>query len=316
MPALSVGAGGLVTWVGGTGAAGNLSPREILELGPEEADRLLDRLEAEVPVGPGLLEIPSELAEELLVLGDTHGDWPSTVAATAAVLGEPRTPAFIGLGDYVDRSPGDCPNGSVANALYLLLLRAAYPDRVFLLIGNHEAARRIPVVPHGLPEEVDDLWGPDPDRYFRIMGLLERGSWAARTESGVYLAHAGFPQDARAGSWRAMYEAPTEATLCDIVWRDASASRWDRGLSPPFGSRELDQFLASTDSTSFLRGHDPDLTGQVLYGGRCLTVHTTRVYEEYGGVLLAHVPLGHRVASAREIRVEHLPTEGVSFPED
>ncbi|MHB8351855.1 MAG: metallophosphoesterase [Thermoplasmata archaeon] len=300
----------------GMAGGGILTPRDILELGPEEADSLLDRLEAEVPVGPGLLDIPSDLAGELLVLGDTHGDWPSTVAGTAAALSEPGAPALIGLGDYVDRPPADCPDGSVANALYLLGLRAAYPDRVFLLKGNHEAARRIPVVPHGLPEEVDDLWGPDPERYYRLMGLLERGSWAARTESGVYLAHAGFPLRASEGSWRSQYETPTEATICDIVWRDASASRLDRRLSPPFGQRELDRFLASSHSTCFLRGHDPDLTGQLLYGGRCLTVHTTRVFERYGGVLLAHVALDRPVGSAQEIRVEHLPTEGMSFPID
>ncbi len=294
---------------------GLLAPGEILEMSAEEADRLLDRLEAEVPVAPGLLDLPAPPTGSLIVFGDTHGDWPSTVAATAGFLADPQAHCLLGLGDYVDRPPEDCPHGSVANALYLLALRAAYPDRVFLLQGNHETVRRVPVVPHELPEEVDDLWGPDPERYYRLVALLERGSFAARTESGVYLAHAGFPQRSQEATARSLFETPTEGTILDVVWRDADASRWDRRLSPPFGAASLEPFLRSIDSRFFLRGHDPDLTGRWLYGDRCLTLHTTRVFESYGGVLRAVVPLEGTVRSAGEIRIEHLPTEGASFPE-
>ncbi|MGI0053598.1 MAG: metallophosphoesterase [Thermoplasmata archaeon] len=292
-----------------------LAPPEILGLDAAGADGLLNRLEADVPVGPGLLELPLAPGSEAIVFGDTHGDWPSTVAVAATFLADPGAHVLLGLGDDIDRPPEDCPNGSVANALYLLGLRAAYPDRVFLLQGNHEATRRIPVVPHDLPEEVDDLWGPNVERYHRLLGLLERGDLAARTESGVYFAHAGFPDGLRRSDWRERFQSVAEPMMCDLLWRDAAASQMDRGLSPPFGASELGSFLTTIGARCFVRGHDPDLTGRQLYGGRCLTIHTTRVYERYGGVLLARVSLDRDVGSTEGVVVEHLPTEGRSFPE-
>jgi hypothetical protein len=293
-----------------------LSPPEILELGAEEVDALLDRLEAEVPVSEGALEIPGDGPREALVFGDTHGDWPSTLSVVDRFLNSSEKRMLIGLGDYVDRPPDDCPNGSVANSLYLLSLRAAYPERVVLLKGNHEAARRIPVLPHNLPEEVDELWGPEVDRYARIVGLLERGPWVATTSSGAYLAHAGFPSIFRDPGWRQQYATPSDDLLFETVWRDAAASGFDRGVGAPFTQAELLRFLGEINASVFLRGHDPDLTGQLLYQDRCLTLHTTRVYEHYGGVICARLPLHRPLLAGKEIPVEHLPTEGRSFPED
>ncbi|HEV2449805.1 MAG TPA: metallophosphoesterase, partial [Thermoplasmata archaeon] len=190
------------------------APEELLGLAPEAADELLDRLEAEVPVSGGSFDLPGPPAVEAIVFGDTHGDWRSTLAAARRFLDAPGERCLVGLGDYVDRPPGDCPNGSVANLLYLLQLRAAFPDRVYLIQGNHETSRRFPVVPHSLPEEVDDLWGPQEERYTRLMGLAERGAFAALSPSGAYLAHAGFPMEGAAREWRArLAEAAESAVL-------------------------------------------------------------------------------------------------------
>jgi hypothetical protein len=297
------------------GGAELLGPREILRLGPEDADQLLDRLEAEVPVSDGVATLPSTGVREAIVFGDTHGDWRSTEAVARGFLSQVDDSCLVGLGDYIDRPPDDCPNGSVANALYLLQLRAIYPDRVVLVKGNHEATRRIPVVPHDLPEEVDDLWGPQVERYSRILGLMERGPWAATSSTGAYFAHAGFPSQPPEGDWKEPYRSPSEGLVFDTVWRDAEASAFQRGGAPPFGLRELEKFLDLVGGTVFLRGHDPDLTGRILYGGRCLTLHTTRVYERYGGVLFARVPLDHRVKSGRNVGLEHVATEGKDFPD-
>ncbi|MCI4346594.1 MAG: metallophosphoesterase, partial [Thermoplasmata archaeon] len=280
-----------------------------LRLEPSEADDLLDRLEAEVPVATGSVELPGPPATEAIVIGDTHGDWPSTLAATQRFLEAPGERCFVGLGDYIDRPPDDCPNGSVANLLYLLLLRAAFPDRVVLLQGNHETTRRFPVVPHSLPEEVDDLWGPEEDRYSRLLGLAERGPYAAISPSGVYLAHAGFPMEGPARRWRESLEEGADAPVLDAVWRSADASRLDRGFISSFTETELDRFLDEIGASVFLRGHDSDLTGRPTYRGRCLTLHTSRVYELYGGVILARIPLDHPVRTAGDLKVEHLETE-------
>lgn len=290
-----------------------LAPAELLHLGAEEADALFDRLESEVPVHPGLVDLPSAPRREAIVFGDTHGDWWSTLALAERFLSGPGERCLIGLGDYIDRAPDDCGEGSVANALYLLQLAAEFPDRVFLLQGNHETVRRIPVLPHDLPEEVDQLWGPDPERYSRLLGLLERGPVAAVSPSGAYLAHGGFPAGGTAATWREAFDPPSDETLVDVVWSDCDASGINRRLGSRFSVRDLEAFFDRSGARIFLRGHDPDVTGRPLYDARVLTLHSTRIYERYGGVLIARLPLSRTVRSLADVRVEHLETEGQSF---
>ena len=289
-----------------------LSPAQLLRLSPDEADVLLDRLERSVPVREPVTEIAASVAQEAVVFGDTHGDWRSTEEVVRLYGRGDR--CLVGLGDYVDRAPDDCGEGSVANALYLLSLAADAPGRVFLIQGNHEGPHRLPFVPHNLPEEVDALWGPDSTRYERLVGLLDRGPLAVTTSSGAYLAHAGFPRGTLPTPWTAAYDSPDEQRFAEITWAECDASRIGRAVAPAWGRAELDRFLAATGLQVVLRGHDPDLTGRPLYEGRCLTLHTCRIYERFGGVIAAIVPLRTPVRSISDIAVEHLASEGRSYP--
>lgn len=290
-------------------------PEAILASSPEEADRLLEYLERKVPVRPGFVDLPPRGFSEAVVFGDTHGDWRSTLEVERDFLrGEGGPRCLIGLGDYIDRHPTDCEAGSVVNAVLLLGLAARYPDRVFLLQGNHETTRRIPTLPHTLADEVDELWGPEADRYNRLLALLERGPFAASSASGVYFAHAGFPRGPLPAAWRRRFEDLDDDQLVEIVWAECDVSHGRRGVSKPWGADDLQRFLSHTGLSVFLRGHDADLVGKPIYDRRCLTLHTTRVYERYGGVLVAYVPLDRPVATVADIRVEHLATEGRSFP--
>ncbi len=291
------------------------TPQEILGLTADEADRLLDRLEAAVPHRPACLRLEAAGAREALVFGDTHGDWRSTLEIARLYRSEGGPRMLIGLGDYVDRCPGDCPIGSVANALYLLALAADAPARVVLLQGNHELDRRVPVAPRSLDREVDRLWGPDPRRFARLAALLERGPYAAITANGVYFAHAGFPQALPAGDWTiGVEEARTDdARLCEIAWAECDAAASRRGAAPVWREADLARFLEATGLSLMLRGHDPDLCGRPLYAGRCLTLQTTRVYERYGGVVVARLPLEGPPPRADGVPLIHLATEGRSF---
>ncbi|MGP8077236.1 MAG: metallophosphoesterase [Thermoplasmata archaeon] len=288
-----------------------LSPSEILRLPASGADDLLDHLERHVPTRPPLVEIPGGTAEEAVVFGDSHGDWRSVEEVVNRFREGNR--CLVGLGDYVDRAPDDCGAGSVANALYLLGLAAEAPERVYLIQGNHEMVRRIPVRPHHLPLELATLWGPDRARYDRILGLLERGPCAAFTSNGAYLAHAGFPRGRPPTPWSAAFAHPDEECLAELAWAECDASGVRRGAALPWGRHDLEQFLGASGLRLFLRGHDPDLTGRALFGGECLTLHTCRVYERYGGVIVARLPLRSPVRTLVDVRLEHLSTEGRTF---
>jgi hypothetical protein len=290
-----------------------LSPTEILELSAPEADALLSRLEARVPVQPALVDLAGPPVEEAIVFGDTHGDWRTTEAIVARFLEDPARRTLVGLGDYVDRAPDDCREGSVANALLLLQLVADYPDRVVLLQGNHETNRRIAVVPHDFPEEVDALWGPAIERYARLQGLLERGPLAATSGNGAYFAHAGFPRHALGKNWKSAFAEVSDADLMELVWTDCAESPIPREVTDPFTDRDLTTFFQRTGLRIFLRGHDPHLTGRPVLHDRVLTLHSSRIFERYGGVLMAWVPLDRELESIRDVRVEHVETEGRDY---
>jgi serine/threonine-protein phosphatase 2A catalytic subunit len=147
------------------------------------------------------------------------------------------------------------------------------------------------------------------------MGLLERGPYALATGSGAFLAHGGFPRGLLPSPWSNAVDGRSEQRLIELVWSECTASRSRRGAIEPWTVGDLDGFLNQSGLTLFLRGHDPDLTGRALYSGRCLTLQTTRIYEQFGGVIVARLPLGSPVRSTDDLSIEHLPTEGRSYPE-
>src|SRR5580658_445792 len=204
------------------------TPEEILRLDEDGADDLLDRLERSVPVHPPLVQIATTSLREAIVFGDTHGDWRSTLEVERRFLAGGVRRLLIGLGDYVDRAPADCGQGSVANGLHLLSLAGHAPDRVYLLQGNHETTRRVPWQPHDLPEEGDALWGPDSTRYARIQALFERGPLAAVIPERVYFAHGGFPRVGSAEEWAHAFDTIDDDRLSEIVWGQCDVSRYRR----------------------------------------------------------------------------------------
>jgi hypothetical protein len=295
-------------------AALAITPQQVLAWTPEEADERLTQLEERVPQRPRFMEIREGEGRRAIVFGDSHGDWRSTLEPVQKFLADPVGTVLFGLGDYVDRPPDDCGAGSVANAISLLSLAADHPGRVVLIVGNHELVRRVPALPHDVPEEVDELWGPQQERYDRLMGLLERGPLAVRTANGVYLAHAGFPRG-DAADWAERLARPSDETIMDVTWSDCTGSGYSRGLGTPLDEPEVRRFLARLQCRLFLRGHDPPLTGRPLFHGTVLTLHTTRVYEEYGGVIYGTFPLDRPIEGTKDVDIHHTETEGRHFAE-
>jgi hypothetical protein len=304
---------GRLTPLGGTMASSAdlapIDPREVTAWSEGYALEQLDRWEGRIPAR-SLAEIPSVPGGEALVVGDSHGDWPTVEMLIGRFLsGAGARARWIALGDYVDRTPNGLPQGSLRNALYLLSLRAARPDAVVLLRGNHETQRQIPAGMHFVRDEAEALWG-SPVVAERIQDLFDRLPLAAVTESGAYLAHAGFPLGP-GDDWRAELASASERVLFEVVWNDVEMSPacGHRGVDQePIGQENLERFLSRAGCSVFLRGHDPDMAGQLLFGGRVLTVHGARVFPR-AGLTVASLPLGEPARELSESSVHRL-----SFP--
>ncbi len=114
--------------------------------------------------------------------------------------------------------------------------------------------------------------------------------------------------------WTRVFDRVDDHVLAEVVWAECEASRNRRGAADPWGPDDLDRFLGGTGLSVLLRGHDPDLAGQRLYADRAVTLHTTRYFQQYGGVLVGEVPLRRTVRSAADVAIAHLSTEGRTFP--
>lgn len=284
-----------------------LVPSQILQLSAEGADRLFGELEESVPRRPAYVDLGERPGTSAVVFGDTHGDWRSTEEVVARFERAGPSAVLLGLGDYVDRPPRDLPGGSAVNALYLLQLAARFPERVYLLQGNHETTRKIRAAPTSIRRELDQLWGASPARGDRLFSLLERGPVAATSRSGAYFAHAGFPRGDLPVPWSRSLDSLDEERLLELVWSECDASHIRRGAIEPWDRPALERFLAASDARALWRGHDPDVAGRPLYDGRAMTLHTTRVFAQFGGVLAAIVPLDGRLTGVGDAQLVRLP---------
>lgn len=256
---------------------------------------------------PLLAELPSD--RPVQVIGDSHGDWPSVVAALAFARRGPRPDLLVGLGDYIHRAtrsepdPPALPSGSVWNAAFLLAWAAHDPDRVILLRGNHEASRQLPVPSPTLLRELRRAY-PRSDAlrlWDRLFGLLERLPLAGRTRNGVFLAHGGIPPPA--------LRSPATWTTRDLplveglLWSDPDVDYEERSAGFAYGPEELSEFLAGVGCRAMVKGHAPNHSGRAIWGGALLTIHTSDLFRRFGdgGILMAEIPDRPRVDTVRDL---------------
>ena len=106
---------------------------------------------------------------------------------------------LVFLGDYVDRG-----TNSVETLAYLLSLKVMYPERITLLMGNHELTNyqainesKGPSSHFYLREDIKNVYG-EGDDYVQIQkgfcGVLLNLPIAAIIDGSIYCAHGGIPR--------------------------------------------------------------------------------------------------------------------------
>ena len=68
-----------------------------------------------------------------MITGDFHGQFYDLIRIMKTVGGGPPKTKWVIIGDYVDRG-----NQSIETICLLLAYKVRYPDKMFLLRGNHE----------------------------------------------------------------------------------------------------------------------------------------------------------------------------------
>lgn len=253
---------------------------DVKVLPRDEAAAITRGAQAAMEDEPVLLE----LSGRLMLAGDVHGDFYTVQAAVQRFI-DVGHDHLVFLGDYIDRAPDDVGT-SVPTMTYLLGVKRDMPRRVHLLKGNHEAHHLLPVAPYEFDRESETaypgLYGAYVDA-FREMPLM-------LLSNNVFAAHGGILKHHDAAMLRRVGKNDP-AVVEALTWSDPIAAQTMRGAGDPYSEQELNDFLDDIGAEVFIKGHDAGTLGTAIYGGRCLTLFTSRRYRNQGngGVLVAEI---------------------------
>lgn len=256
---------------------------------PEGTIRLLCQVSREVFMQEGVL---LELGAPMNIFGDIHGQYEDLLRHFDS-LGYPPDIACLFMGDYVDRG-----RKSLETICLLLAYKIKYPDKMYLLRGNHESAsiNRI----YGFYDECKrryniKLWKTFTD-CFNCLPI------AAVVESTIFCSHGGLSPDLhdfdQLRSLERPMDVPDEGLVCDLLWSDPDEdiTGWgenDRGVSWTFGGDVVRSFLEKHDLSLVARAHQVVEEGYRFFEKRKLvTLFSAPNYcgefDNAGGVLVVN----------------------------
>jgi hypothetical protein len=250
----------------------------------KKVDRLLSELKEQVLVE---LKTQKEQSPELIIIGDTHGDYITTRSVlNDFFFGSPDNinpkpgKHVLFLGDYIDRPPHDCKNGSFINIMYVLALKLVYPNRMTLLRGNHEAFEVIPSPPSNLPDDLVDLFGDDGAFVLeRFKMIFRKFPLMFRTKNGILGVHSGIFKKPKTLKEIQELDRNEYSVLGVTTWAEPdehAAPRIDINVNYNFNFLQFKDFLWELGSRVLVRGHTPGLAGKASYADRCITLFTNR----------------------------------------
>ncbi|KAI8555659.1 hypothetical protein RHMOL_Rhmol05G0190700 [Rhododendron molle] len=231
--------------------------------------------------GLGAVVILVVMEEAVLAdAGDIHGQYQDLLRLFE-YGGFPPEANYLFLGDYVDRG-----KQSLETICLLLAYKIRYPDKIFLLRGNHEDAKINRI--YGFYDECKRrfnvrLWKIFTD-CFNCLPV------AALIEEKILCMHGGLSPELQNLNQIKEIERPADipdsGLLCDLLWSDPDprVEGWadsDRGVSCTFGADKVAEFLDKNDLDLICRGHQVVEDGYEFFAKRRLV--TIFSAPNYGG---------------------------------
>ncbi|CAD6198374.1 unnamed protein product [Caenorhabditis auriculariae] len=233
---------------------------------------------------PSLLRINA--GYPIHIIGDLHGQFHD-LRSIFTRCGHPSNTSYLFLGDYVDRGVQ-----GLETSLLLLALKALYPERVFLLRGNHEDFNTS--VTYGFYDECilkyldcgELVW-------LHLINAFNHLPICALIGGKVMCMHGGISPHinslADIENIRRPSIVPSYGLMCDLVWSDPESSvnpGWSlsaRGISFSFDETTIENFCRQHDIDVIIRAHqittDMFNGGYKLHaGGRMVTVFSAPNY--------------------------------------
>ncbi|CAG5117040.1 unnamed protein product [Candidula unifasciata] len=244
-------------------------PGKEVKLSRDSIHALLDHVTNVFLEQPTLLEISAPVT----ICGDIHGQF-SDLLLLLDMGGFPPHTSYLFLGDYVDRG-----RNSVEVICLLFAYKLKYPEKIFLLRGNHE--EQSVNINYGFYDECKRRYNVALWRKFNeVFNCLPL---AAAVDDKIFCCHGGLSPELHTLDDVRRIARPTEipeegGLISDLVWADPNPDPamkgWHfndvRGTSYFFGSDTVEKFLNDNDLQIVCRAHDVAQDGYRFYTKRQL----------------------------------------------
>lgn len=217
------------------------------------------------------------LRSPVVVVGDIHGQF-SDLLTLLQIEGGPEKSTYIFLGDYVDRG-----YNSLSCILLLLTYKVLYPQKIYLLRGNHEQKPINKV--YGFYDECLMKYN-DLKVYNALNMVFSHLNIGAIVDNRYLCVHGGISPRISISKLDRIdrFEKIAEDSLFnDVLWSDPyyrnGASFNPRGCGYLFGEDVLKQFLIYNNLEAIIRSHQLAIEGYKWdFDGLCLTVWSAPDY--------------------------------------
>jgi len=200
------------------------------------------------------------VAAPVTVCGDIHGQWHDLMELYRIGGTAPDT-NYLFMGDYVDRG-----YYSVETVSLLVCLKVRFPDRIFILRGNHES-RQITQV-YGFYDECIRKYGT-ANVWKLFTDLFDYLPLTALIENVIFCLHGGLSPSIdlldHIRQLDRVQEVPHEGPMCDLLWSDPDdRSGWGispRGAGFTFGQDISEKFNHKNGLNLVARAHQLVMDG-------------------------------------------------------
>ncbi len=213
------------------------------------------------------------------VCGDIHGQFHDLLELFKVGGYAPDT-NYLFLGDYVDRG---C--FSVESVSLLLALKLKYPNRIFLLRGNHESRQTSQM--YGFYDECFKKYGNNPGIWNTFMELFDFLPLCALIENKILCLHGGLSPNIdtleQINNLDRKQELPHDGAMSDLLWSDPEEREgWGqspRGAGYVFGGDISTKFNFKNKLSLICRAHQLQQNGyQWSHDNNVLTIFSAPNY--------------------------------------
>lgn len=273
-------------------------PKRVTELDKKEVGDLVAQAREVLREERCLINLQSK---RVLFVGDTHGDFLSTISVVRKALGADYD-HIVFLGDYVDRGPQQ-----IENINYVIALKLYLPDVVVLLRGNHETPEAN--AHYGFHIEASTMLSPQ--LYDLYAELFSQMPYAVFLDDGVIGIHGGIAKGL--STVRQIENLPRgEVSVYDrvayqLLWNDPREGI--HGFQPSwrgagiyfFGQDAFEEFALKNGVRMLIRAHEVFREGYHQYfEGKVLSIFSAR---HYGVPINAKVAVHERDGTVKVIPV-------------